>query len=66
MSSGSRARDSIAIAQNIVADKLLRSFEGGRRSTPHPSGSTRHTRSDSFEQFPVKVLAISTVEDGEA
>lgn len=59
-------RDSIAIAQNIVADKLLRSFEGGRRSTPHPSGSARHTRSASFEQFRVKVLAISTVEDVEA
>ena len=59
-------RDSIAIAQNVVADGLLRSFEGGRRSTPHPSGSVRHTRSDSFEQFRVKVLAISTVEDVEA
>lgn len=59
-------RDSIAIAQNIVADGLLRSFEGGRRSTPHPSGSTRHTRSASFEQFRRKVLAISTVEGREA
>jgi hypothetical protein len=53
-------RDSIAIAQNIVADGLLPSFNGGRRSTPHPSGSTRHTHSASFEQFRRKVLAIST------
>lgn len=59
---GYHERDSIAIAQNIVADGLLRSFEGGRRSTPHPSGSTRHTRSASFEHFRLKVLAISTVE----
>lgn len=59
-------RDSITIAQNIVADGLLRSFEGGRRGTPHRSGSVRHTRSASFEQFRVKVLAISTVEDVEA
>lgn len=59
-------RDSIAIAQNIIADGLLRSFEGGRRGTPHPSGSTRHTRSASFEQFRRRVLAISAVEDSEA
>jgi hypothetical protein len=58
-------RDSIAIAQNIVANGLLRSFEGGRRSTPHPSGSTRHTRSASFEQFRIKVLAISVAGDPE-
>jgi hypothetical protein len=57
-------RDSIAIAKNIVANDLLRSFEGGRRSTPHPSGSTRHTRSDSFEQFRLKVLRIWTVDPG--
>ena len=58
-------RDSIAVAKNIVADGLLRSFEGGRRSTPHPSGSARHTRSASFEQFRIKVLAIATVDDPE-
>jgi hypothetical protein len=56
-------RDSVTIAQNIVTGDLLRSFEDGRRSTPHPSGSLRHTRSDSFEHFRKKVVAISTVEE---
>jgi hypothetical protein len=59
-------RDSIAIAQNVVADGLLPSFDGVHRGTPHPSGSTRRTRSESFGQFRLKVLAISTVEDVEA
>jgi hypothetical protein len=54
-----REHDSIAIAQHIVADGLLASFVDGRRSTPHVSGGTRHTRSDSFECFRVKVLGIA-------
>jgi hypothetical protein len=59
-------RDSIAIAQNVVADGLLPSFDGVHRGTPHPSGSTRRTRSESFGQFRLKVLAISTVGDQKA
>jgi hypothetical protein len=58
-------RDSTTIAQNIVADGLLRSFDGTHRSTPHPSGGTRRTRSDSFGHFRTKVLAIGAVEDPE-
>lgn len=59
-------RDSIAIARNILADDLLSSFDGGRRSTPHPSGSVRHTRSGSLEHFRVKVLRISMTRDSES
>jgi hypothetical protein len=56
-------RDSVEIARNIVADGLLRSFADGHRSTLHPTGSARHTHSDSFEQFRRKVLRISAGED---
>ncbi|HEX7838263.1 MAG TPA: hypothetical protein VF469_12400 [Kofleriaceae bacterium] len=52
-------RDSIEIAQNIVADGLLTSFADGRRSTRHAGGSLKHTRSGSFEQFRQKVLRIA-------
>jgi hypothetical protein len=51
-------RDSIAVAENIVVDGLLGSFDNGRRSTPHPSGSTQHTHSQSFERFRSRILKI--------
>jgi hypothetical protein len=55
-------RDSIEIARNIVTDGLLSSFEGGRRTTLHSSGTARHTRSGSFAQFRSKVQRIATLE----
>ena len=50
--------DSIAVAENIVVDGLLDSFDKGRRSTPHPSGATQHTHSQSFERFRSRVFRI--------
>lgn len=51
-------RDSIGVAENIAVDGLLASFKDGRRSTPHPTGSTQHTYSRSFERFRSRILKI--------
>jgi len=51
-------RDSITIAENVARGGLLASFHGGRRATPHSSGTEVHTRSASFERFRQRVLGI--------
>ena len=50
--------DSIAIASNIAAHDLLRSFRDGARATPAANGTIRRTRSASFEAFRSKVAKI--------
>ena len=50
--------DSIKIAENIVRDDLLRSFDGTSRRSPGAHGKEVRTESASFGEFRRKLLAI--------